>query len=131
MIADTPRTTTPIGILLARATERARFQRVPYNPLNPDAVVRCEGQDYALTWLDLDFDLMSPSRRSTVTVTCRATGERLDIGGVWRKERRTKAGETKVTYTLKGAGSWHSYEGVCAGLVALAAERMSLKGVAA
>ncbi|WP_104992762.1 hypothetical protein [Deinococcus sp. NW-56] len=125
------RNRSAFALAMARAQSDATLWRIPHNPLRPDVVVTLGGLEYALVWLHVSFDTLSPSSKSAVTITCRATGEQVGISPVWRKERRTKAGEARVTYTVKGEGSWDSYDEACAGLVAIAAARLGRGRVAA
>lgn len=118
------RNRSAFALAMVRAQSDATLWRIPHNPLRPDEVVTLGGQAYALVWLHVSFDTLSPSSKSAVTVTCRATGEQTTISPVWRKERRTKTGEARVTFTVGGEGSWDSYEAACAGLVAIAAARL-------
>lgn len=118
------RNRSAFALAMARAQSDATLWRIPHNPARPDVVLTLGGQEYALVWLHIEFDTLSPSSKSAVTVTCRATGEQTTISPVWRKERRLKSGAARVAYTVKGEGSWASYDEACAGLVAMAAARL-------
>lgn len=78
-----------IGLLIFHATQHCVTHGYPHNVLQPDRVVTLDGTDYSVTWLQSGFDTMSPTRKHSVTVINRATGQQVTIHQIIEKSTRT------------------------------------------
>ncbi|GGO22038.1 hypothetical protein [Deinococcus humi] len=117
------------NVALASAHSYARLHHIPFNPVNVDAVITFEGEDYAVEVKGVGQT--SKTETLAFTVTHRSTGFSFTFDTVIRSERRNKAGNVKVRYNLTGKGSWTTLDEASAGLVALAAGWLAkFKGMA-
>lgn len=106
---------------LAHAAADARLLGYPLCPLRPDVVVEHAGGTFAVQWLQVDFDTLSPTSVSAVTVTSHATGRAVTFGRVFRKQRRSRVTAKATVRYSSPAGTHGLMEEVAAALVALAA----------
>lgn len=87
---------------LALIVNEARLYGAAFNILNPDRVITVDGREYSLEWFHQEFSNMSRTLIYAVTVTCRATGQRVDYR-VIEKIRRNRQGEGKLHFNCKYA----------------------------
>ncbi|OOV11789.1 hypothetical protein, partial [Deinococcus sp. LM3] len=78
---------TQFRIQLGRAAEDARLHGVPFNILKPDHIVELDGQPYSLEWFHTEFSNMANTLIFTVTITCRATGQRVQYRVIQARRR--------------------------------------------
>ena len=120
-LPDSPTVPFAFRYQLAKAHETARTQRVPFNPVKPDAVLELDAQTYAVEWRGGG---LSKTMELTCTVTRHDTGRDYEFVLI-RTERRNKAGCTRVRYSLKGQSGWATRDEAQTAMVVLAAPKLA------